>query len=74
MSFQDIIGLIAALIVTGGGIIFWVIVVVQGLKKPESSQIKQVKWHCRRCGQDVDMKAFRCGCTQSPSPWEEVTP
>lgn len=27
-------------------------------------------WRCRRCGQDVDYEAFRCGCTTSPSPWE----
>jgi hypothetical protein len=30
------------------------------------------RWRCRRCGQEVDMKAFRCGCTTSPSPWEPI--
>lgn len=29
-------------------------------------------WRCRRCDQIVDMVAFRCGCTTSPSPWEKV--
>lgn len=28
------------------------------------------RWRCRRCGQVV--KAGRCGCETSPSPWEEV--
>ena len=31
-----------------------------------------VGWSCRRCAQPVDMVAFRCGCTESPSPWEPV--
>jgi rubrerythrin len=31
-----------------------------------------VKWKCRRCGHMVDMVAFRCNCTESPSPWEPV--
>ncbi len=31
-----------------------------------------VGWKCRRCGQVVDMVAFRCGCTESPSPWEPI--
>lgn len=26
-------------------------------------------WHCKRCGEIVDMEAKRCGCTTSPSPW-----
>ena len=30
------------------------------------------KWRCRRCGSIVDMVAFRCMCTQSPSPWEPI--
>lgn len=29
-------------------------------------------WRCRRCKQKVDLDAFRCGCTESPSPWEPV--
>lgn len=29
-------------------------------------------WRCRRCHAFVDMKAFRCECTTSPSPWEPV--
>ncbi len=28
-----------------------------------------MKWYCIRCEQDVDYEAFRCGCTESPSPW-----
>jgi hypothetical protein len=32
----------------------------------------EIKWKCRRCRQIVDMVAFRCGCTESPSPWEPV--
>lgn len=27
-------------------------------------------WRCKRCGEDVDMGAFRCGCSDGPSPWE----
>ena len=29
-------------------------------------------WKCRRCNQKVDVAARRCGCTESPSPWELV--
>lgn len=29
-------------------------------------------WKCRRCNAIVDMQAFRCKCTESPSPWEPV--
>ncbi len=67
MSLRDFIGLVAALIVIGGGLALW-ICIVWGDKKPG----RLVKWRCRRCGQDVNMKTFRCGCAQSPSPWEEV--
>ena len=67
MSLRDFIGLAAVLIVISGGLILW-ISVVRGNEKPE----RLVKWRCRRCGQDVNMKTFRCGCAQSPSPWEEV--
>jgi hypothetical protein len=30
------------------------------------------KWRCRRCNQIVDYVNFRCGCTESPSPWEPI--
>jgi len=30
------------------------------------------QWKCKRCGEMVDMGAFKCGCTESPSPWEPV--
>lgn len=30
------------------------------------------KWKCKRCHAIVDMIAFKCECTQSPSPWEYV--
>jgi len=30
------------------------------------------RWKCKRCGSEVDMAAFRCKCTESPSPWELI--
>ncbi len=32
-----------------------------------------IRWHCLRCQSTVDMAAFRCQCTESPSPWAPVT-
>lgn len=29
-------------------------------------------WRCRSCEQMVDLDTFRCGCAESPSPWEPV--
>lgn len=29
-------------------------------------------WKCRRCNQKVNLETRRCGCTESPSPWELV--
>lgn len=31
------------------------------------------KWKCKRCGQIVDYKAFKCGCSVSPAPWEPIS-
>lgn len=30
------------------------------------------RWRCRRCGELVNMVKKRCGCTESPSPWEKI--
>jgi hypothetical protein len=35
-------------------------------------RIMRPRWRCLRCGQKVDMKAFRCGCDTSPSPWAPI--
>ena len=34
--------------------------------------LEQIEWHCKRCKSKVDMKKFRCKCTESPSPWEPI--
>jgi hypothetical protein len=31
-----------------------------------------VGWKCIRCKEVVDYANFRCGCTESPSPWEPI--
>lgn len=31
-----------------------------------------IGWHCLRCDKPVDYKAFKCECTESPSPWTPV--
>ncbi len=36
------------------------------------SYFKASRWKCRRCGEIVNLKEFRCGCTESPSPWEPI--
>ena len=36
-------------------------------QQPDHSRVPT--WHCKRCDQDVDYKAFRCGCVTGPSPW-----
>jgi thymidylate synthase len=33
---------------------------------------KNQQWKCKRCGEMVDMAAFKCGCVVSPSPWEPI--
>lgn len=33
---------------------------------------KHKHWRCTRCQQMVNLDAFRCGCSDSPSPWEPV--
>lgn len=38
----------------------------------DGTRSQPMKWKCRRCRQIVDMAAFRCGCTESPSPWEPI--
>jgi hypothetical protein len=35
-------------------------------------EIPPTGWWCKRCKQDVDYDVKRCGCTESPSPWEPV--
>lgn len=37
-----------------------------------SSGTGEQKWRCRRCNEIVDYVAFRCGCAESPSPWEPI--
>jgi hypothetical protein len=44
---------------------------VQYAKRPGSILI-YYDWLCRRCGQIVDYEKFKCGCTESPSPWEPM--
>jgi hypothetical protein len=39
---------------------------------PDNAPILSGQWKCKRCGQIVDMEKFRCGCKESPSPWEPV--
>lgn len=41
-------------------------------KDGSRSSIPRTKWKCRRCKSIVDMFAFRCKCTESPSPWEPI--
>lgn len=31
------------------------------------------KWQCKRCGEIVDRRNFKCACTTSPSPWEPIS-
>lgn len=45
---------------------------IQEIRKQWNEEHRKVKWHCRRCGETVDMEKFRCGCEESPSPWEPI--
>ena len=36
------------------------------------SKESPIEWYCRRCKKVVDYANFRCGCTESPSPWEPI--
>lgn len=40
--------------------------------KNSGNETHQTRWKCRRCGEVVDMEKFKCGCTESPSPWEPM--
>ena len=35
--------------------------------------MRNKQWKCKRCGAMVDVINYRCKCTESPSPWEEIT-
>lgn len=42
----------------------WGVHITRGRNMPAA------RWRCRRCKQDVDLKADRpCGCKTGPSPW-----
>ena len=45
-----------------------------GLAKAGENLMRKrgVRWYCRRCQQPVDQETGRCGCKDSPSPWEEL--
>lgn len=49
--------------------------VVHPMKNPNHVALRKgfkMEWWCLRCKTTVDYDAFRCGCTESPSPWEPV--
>lgn len=38
----------------------------------DGTRSNRTRWKCRRCKHEVDLVAFRCKCTESPSPWEPI--
>ena len=65
---QDLV--VPLVVVLGGLAVFMYWIWFDLTEKPEPPR---TRWRCRRCGQEVDMRARRCGCAESPSPWEEVS-